>query len=75
MSYSRKWDCLVCGDRCESMDWPKAEICDVCSQRAIRSIAVVQNVQADVGRVIRIAWERGFAQGYEKGKEDGTRNT
>lgn len=75
MSYSRKWDCMACGDRCESVDWPKIKVCNICSRRALRRMAVVHDVHSDIERVIRLAWENGFAQGYKKGKEDGTRNT
>lgn len=59
--YSRKWTCEVCGEREESVDYPRLSVCGRCSGegRAARDL----HLGPDLERALRAAYERGFRHG------------
>lgn len=60
--YSRRWDCFVCEDPQESMDRPRVEVCEVCSQET-RKV----DVSAAIRERVRAAYDRGFIHGRKVG--------
>lgn len=62
--YTRLWDCLVCAEPQESIDWPKVEVCEACL-RPLASLLCWEALRVKIGSegVDTDHWVR-KAQGY-----------
>ncbi len=46
--YTRKWDCRICGDPQESIDYPRVEVCERCI-RPLANRLCRETLKTDLG--------------------------
>lgn len=59
--YSRRWTCERCGERQESIDYPKVAVCERC-------IAAHEHVRRNANATLGEIAERAYTRGYRHGK-------